>query len=171
MIRRLMLLRHGKSDWNSGAARDFDRPLAPRGRKAVPKMAQWAQSNSCLPEMIVSSPAWRALETARLFAKHIRLPEQQLQTRECLYPGNGSTLLDMARASNEDTKALMLVGHNPGMDHALMMLCGLALPRTASGKLMTTATLAVIEFELESWAQLAAPAVLRWLIRPRDLQG
>ena len=69
MSKRLILIRHAKSDWGNPSVRDFDRPLNKRGNANAPEMGQRMVSQNIYPELIVSSPALRALTTAKYFAK------------------------------------------------------------------------------------------------------
>ena len=85
MSRALLILRHGKSDWDSGAADDFHRPLAKRGRKAVKRMAQWLRAHGELPARIVSSPATRARETTLRFCRHAGLADSIVVWDEAIY--------------------------------------------------------------------------------------
>jgi phosphohistidine phosphatase len=66
MSRELLLLRHAKSDWETGALDDFDRPLAKRGRKEAPGVGEWLLREGLVPDLVISSPAERAKETASL---------------------------------------------------------------------------------------------------------
>ena len=65
-MRRLMLLRHAKSDWTAPGARDHDRPLSPRGREAAPKMGAYMARHALVPDLIVASTATRVSETLDL---------------------------------------------------------------------------------------------------------
>ena len=75
MTRELLVLRHGKSDWTTDAPTDFERPLAPRGRKAAKRMGQWLRQNKLLPDHIVSSTAKRAKQTTLRACKFADIPE------------------------------------------------------------------------------------------------
>jgi phosphohistidine phosphatase len=142
---RLMLMRHAKSDRSDPGARDFDRPLTSRGRKAVPQMAKWLRKEGFAPGAILSSPAVRARETALLLARELGLRESEVAWDEDIYDADLATLLRVIRRRAETD--LLLVGHNPGFDDLLCHLCGEPPSRDVEGKLLTTAAIAALEFD------------------------
>ena len=170
MSKLIMLLRHGKSDWESAARTDFDRPLARRGRRAVPQMADWASDQGWVPQQIFSSPALRARQTAELFASRLALDESILQLVPGLYPGGPGVMAELIESASEASQCVMLVGHNPSMDSMLYRLCGPELPFNRAGKLMTTAAIAVIDTKNDSWT-MTNPGDCRLLelMRPKSL--
>jgi len=162
MPRTLYLLRHAKSSWDSPAARDFDRPLASRGEKAARLMGNWMEAQGILPKLIVSSPALRAQQTIENVATQLALPPDTIRYDERIYMADPDTLLDLLAELPDDETSIMLVGHNPGLDDLLFQLCGNDLPLSDSGKLMTTATLAIIQLH-ENSGQLID------IIRPKEI--
>ncbi|NNE94870.1 MAG: histidine phosphatase family protein, partial [Acidimicrobiales bacterium] len=93
MMIELLILRHAKSDWST-AQRDFDRPLAPRGQRAAPKMAQWLDDNDLPPDRILSSSAVRARQTADFVIEHFGLTENEVTFSDELYLAGSDTWLD-----------------------------------------------------------------------------
>jgi phosphohistidine phosphatase len=142
---RLMLMRHAKSDRSDPGARDFDRPLTGRGRKAVPQMAKWLRKEGFAPGVILSSPAVRARETALLLARELEIRESEIAWDEDIYDADLATLLRVIRRRTETD--LLLVGHNPGFDDLLCHLCREPPSCDGEGKLLTTAAIAVLEFD------------------------
>jgi len=142
---RLTLMRHAKSDRSDPAARDFDRPLTGRGRKAVPKMAKWLRGEGSRPELILSSPAVRTRDTAVLLARALGVKKSEIAWDEDIYDADLAALLRVIRRRGETD--LLIVGHNPGLDDLLCHLCREPPPRDEGGKLMTTAAIAVLEFD------------------------
>lgn len=167
-MRELLLLRHGKSDWNV-PVRDFARPLKKRGRRGATLIGKWLLSQQCIPEQILSSPAERTMETASRCGQAMGLPESRIDTHPELYLAELNTLLKILTEYWESSQRLMIVGHNPGLDAVLTHLAATPpLPRE-DGKLMTTACLARLEFPDTLKSPLSASAELRQLIRARDL--
>ena len=167
MSRELLILRHAKSSWNSGADSDFERPLAPRGTRNTEQLAKYMFEQGIQPDLTLCSAAVRAQETAQLALS--QFPGARIEFRESLYHAGLATLVNSIREQDNDLERLMLVGHNHGMDQLLVYLCKEELTLTSSGKLMTTAALARIECR-SSWAELAPETCnLDSLLRPSDL--
>ena len=139
-----MLLRHAKSDWDSGAADDFDRPLAKRGRGAAKRMAAWMMQHDIVPECVISSTAVRARETTAIVGDVLGLDAARIEYQDRLYLADVEELLAAARDCPKSAKSVMLVGHNPGLEDLLTYLCGDRVPTAANGKLLPTAALAQI---------------------------
>ena len=163
----LILLRHAKSDWHSGVAGDFARPLAPRGRKEAPRIGHWMQRNGIIPDLSVCSPATRTRET--LAAVNDKLGVVHIVYEDALYGASLRALLGLVEEYSRDCNNLMLTGHNPGMDELLRCLSRARPPLTETGKLMTTATLAVLGFTNAGSMSKAAAGELLHLIRPGDV--
>jgi phosphohistidine phosphatase len=149
-MRRLMLLRHGKSEWPDGV-KDLDRPLAQRGREAVPRVAQHMADEHLLPDLILVSPARRARETWELVAP--KLGEAPARSEPRIYESPPEHLLKVVREIAPEVRALLLVGHNPGMEELAKLLIGhgdrYAFARMA--RKYPTAALAVLDFAAEDW--------------------
>ena len=170
MSRELLLLRHAKSAWDTGVVDDFDRPLAKRGLKDAPRMGAWMLQQGIHPDYIVSSPAQRAKQTIFLVCDSDGIPQEKIHWDKRVYMADVSTLLAVLADSPRADKRVLLVGHNPGLDELLVYLCGKDLPRTASGKLMTTAGLARIELP-DDWNGLSSHCgTLLNLVRPKELE-
>ncbi len=141
----LILVRHAKSAWNTLAKTDFDRPLSKRGERDAPRMAQWLAGQGLKIERIISSPAERAQKTALAMARHNEVALNTIEWDSSLYMASSQALQKVAEQGLGEVNTLMLVGHNPGIEHCLLAYCPDA-PFTCNGKLMTTANIAVIEF-------------------------
>ncbi len=167
--RELLLLRHGKSAWDTAARSDFDRPLAARGQRDCPRIADWLAGEGLLPDRILSSPAHRAVETARIVAQRLGFDVAEIETDEQLYGADLTALLAALAALPSTTRRVLLVAHNPGLDALVAHLAGRCPKLAANGKLMTTAAVACFAMP-ESWEHLHAGAGdLTRLMRPKDL--
>lgn len=109
----LTLVRHAKSAWDYPELTDFERPLNERGRRDAPRMALRAQT---LPKVsrIISSPANRALTTARVFAEHLGIDFDAIHIEPRLYDASRKTLLEVVTRIEQNPPHVMLFGHNPG---------------------------------------------------------
>lgn len=114
-MKRLYLIRHAKSSWDNPALPDFRRPLNKRGKQDAPVMGQRLANQRELPELIVSSPAVRALVTAQTIADQIGYPIDQILEDPDIYEGTIATLLHVVHGVSDSHERAALVGHNPGL--------------------------------------------------------
>ena len=132
----LILLRHGKSDW-SGGEPDHLRPLAQRGRRQVPVAGRWLADNVGVIDLAVVSPAERTRETWRLASVELAVPPP-VREDDRVYAASPSALLGVVRELPGELAAVVLVGHNPGLEDLVANLTGRYVP-------MPTSALAVID--------------------------
>lgn len=168
-MRRLMLLRHAKAV-PQGEMADEARPLAPRGRRNMPSVAEFAVSNALLPDLALISPSQRTRETWELFLPAFAAPPpHRFEPR--LYAAPAERLLYLVQETADNVRALLLVGHNPGLEDLVQILVGSgetgALMRF--GGSMPTASLAVIELP-SNWAELEPQSGrLEFFVTPKSL--
>lgn len=152
----LILLRHAKSDW-SGNEVDFDRPLAPRGRRQAPEAGRWLAEHVARIDRAIVSPAQRARATWDLVAAELAEPPETHPEPQ-VYDASGDQLLDIVRSVDETVGTVVLVGHNPGLEDLAHRLVGQVR--------MPTSALAVIGVE-GTWSGTGeAPATLIAAGRP-----
>jgi phosphohistidine phosphatase len=152
MTRRLILMRHGKSDWATGAASDFDRPLNRRGEKDVPRMGAWLRKQGLVPDRIVSSPALRARQTALLAAVSLGYPEDRIEWRREIYEAGCERLLDLLGRLQPPVPLTLMVGHNPGFEDLIEHLAA-ANPLAGEDKALPTAAMVGLELP-DDWTRL-----------------
>ncbi len=168
MTRELLILRHGKSDWDAGTD-DFNRPLTDRGKRGAQRIATWLMQHDLVPDYVISSPAERAVETARKTCKAMGLGGDDVHTDRAVYLATQQELLDVLARCPSDARRIMLVGHNPGLEDLLEYLSSTSISIPEDGKLLPTAALARLEIP-ETWQDLAAQcAKLKDLVRPANL--
>lgn len=120
--RRLILLRHAKSAWPGDVA-DHERPLAPRGRRDAPAAGRWLRKAGLAPDLVLCSTARRARETWQLAEENLGAdPETVFEQR--VYGASSAELLDLARQTPADIGTLLIVGHDPAMQRAVLELAG-----------------------------------------------
>lgn len=168
--RRLILMRHAKSDWSDGQLLDFERPLAARGKKAAKHMGKWLKHQHYHVDRIICSPALRTKQTAQCVANQLGLPHDDMTMDDSLYEASLDALLAMLEKNHHPAQTLLLIAHNPGLDQLLCYLCREIPPTNHSGKLMTTAAIAVLSYD-DNCSDIFAPrqARLECLVRPREL--
>ena len=114
-MRRLSLLRHGKSSWDNPGLADHDRPLNSRGKRDAPAMGKLLHTRGFRPQLIISSTANRARTTAALVAAELGIDTNQIRETEALYLASPAEMLAVADQLAGDKRDILLVGHNPGM--------------------------------------------------------
>jgi len=171
MPRHLLIMRHAKSDWDNGAATDFERPLSKRGQHDAPLMGKWMDTQGLKPDHILSSPATRAKKTAALVCESLDIPISKIEWNQRIYEASLHDLLNILQEQPPDTKMVLLVGHNPGMDELVSYLCGNDTQRLPYGSLMPTAALAHLSMP-DDWTALKSDcAQLHSLTRPKDIKA
>ncbi len=144
----LLLLRHGKSDWDAGTD-DYHRPLKNRGKRGAQRMGTWLWQQGLVPDHIISSPATRARETAYKACKSMGLGVADVHLDERVYLPTTGALMDMLRACPSTAQRVMLVGHNPSLEDLLTRLVSDAVVIPDDGKLLPTSTLARLELQCD----------------------
>ena len=114
-MKRLYIIRHAKSDWTNENLDDFDRPLNKRGKKNAPFMGKILRKKDVVPDLIISSPAYRARTTAVKIAKEIGYYED-IMFNEYIYEADLGTLLDIVNFIEDEYDDVFIIGHNPGLN-------------------------------------------------------
>jgi phosphohistidine phosphatase len=161
---RLMLFRHGKSDWNSNARGDRDRPLNARGERAAAIMGLVLRRMGEIPALIVSSPAVRAESTAAL-ARISGGWGTRLEIADELYGAGPDAALAVAARCGSDAERLMLVGHEPTWS--------LLAERITGGRItVKTATVLAFDLNAATWPNAEqASGSLAFALHPRMFDG
>ena len=159
-MRRLMLLRHAKTENDAPSGRDQDRRLDKRGRNNAAEIGGWIGRHPPFPDAVLVSPAIRARQTWEIAweAMKDQVPQPQVELVPDLYGADPSQLLQSVReASAADPRRLMLVGHNPGMHELALALAGSgdAAARKALAENLPTSGLAVFDFAVNDWQDVA----------------
>jgi phosphohistidine phosphatase len=169
-VKQLLILRHAKSSWDDSALPDFDRPLAPRGLKTAPLMGRELARRGWLPDLVLVSPALRTRDTWRLVSQE--LPKNvPAQFAEELYEAAAGAIL--ARVRQARATSVLVIGHNPGLQHFALRLAGPGSDESVFKKIEAKfPTAALARFTLhEDWGNLDfGGARLTHCVRPRDLE-
>lgn len=148
-MKKIILVRHGKAIDNRDDMHDFKRTLIHKGEKESELMARAFKKESFKPDLIISSPADRALETAHIYARKMGYPVQHIHLEDSLY-SNASvrSLLDIVRAINDEYVSVFLFGHNPSIsDFAMYLLPEFSFRIPKSG-------VVGMEFPVASWKEI-----------------
>jgi phosphohistidine phosphatase len=170
-MKTLTLLRHAKSTWDDPVARDFDRPLNPRGRRAAQTVAREMRAQALGFDKVLASPAARVIETLEEVGRGYGEALQPAFDQR-LYLASADALLDLVHATHDQVDRLLIVAHNPGLERLVLLLTepGSGELREQAEIKYPTATLAEISLPVERWAEVAEVCgTLTRFIRPRDL--
>ena len=159
-MRRLMLLRHAKTESEAPSGRDEDRRLDNRGHRDAAEIGSWIGHHPPFPDLVLVSHAMRAMQTWEIAWEAMKelVSEPEVELVPELYGADVSQLLETIRdASSADPKRLMLVGHNPGMHELVLALAGGGdrAGRKALTDNLPTSGLAIFDFDLDDWADVA----------------
>ena len=142
----LVLVRHAKSSWKDPTLDDRERPLNKRGERDAPEMGARLARRKHRPDLIVSSPAVRALQTARIIANKLGYARKEIVVEERLYGAGVVELLDVIRNADESVATLMLFGHNPGLTELANHLGPREIPN------LPTCGVLYLRFETDTWS-------------------
>jgi phosphohistidine phosphatase len=169
-VRRLYVLRHAKSSWDDPDLPDHLRPLAPRGRKAVAALARHMRATAVAPDLVLCSPAVRAVQTWEGVASGLPTGTA-VDVDDALYGAGAGDLLRRLRRLPPDVDSVLMVGHNPGLEELTLGLVGAgdpALRRRLETKFATGA-LATLDVP-GAWQDLRQGATtLVAFVLPREL--
>jgi phosphohistidine phosphatase len=160
-MRRLMLLRHAKTETDAPSGRDQDRRLDERGRRDAAQIGDWLADHPPFPDTVLVSHAVRARQTWDIAweAMKDRVPTPQVEILPELYGADPAQILESIRTATApaDPKQLRLVAHNPGMHEAALMLMGGGDPAGAKALAdnLPTSGLAIFDFDVKDWGDVA----------------
>lgn len=146
----VILVRHAKSSKDDPALADFERPLNDRGRRDAPMMAQRLQRAGLAPDLLVSSPALRAITTAHAFADVLRIGHEKISVQPRLYNASAGEILRVLQTTDERATEAWLFAHNPGISEAALRLAECPFDQ------MPTCACARIELKVKLWSEVLA---------------
>ncbi len=145
-MKTLLLARHGKSSWDNDSIDDFERPLNQRGLADAPVMAKRLNEMDIQVDRLITSDAIRAYSTAEIYAQALQI---QLMHEHSLYQASSYDIVAQAKKLQDHLSAVMLVGHNPGMQEAVDYFC------PGSIEDMPTCSIAIIRFDVAHWVAIS----------------
>lgn len=145
-MKKLFLIRHGKSDWSNILLDDFDRPLNKRGKNDVPLMANILKEKNISPDLILASPAKRTKTTAKIIAKNIAYL-QDIQYDENIYEASAKTIVNLIKEVDNQVNTFFLVGHNPSLNIFTSQFINFK-------KNIPTTGIIEIEFNCDNWRNI-----------------
>ena len=148
-MKRLYLIRHAKSSWDDPDLADYERPLNKRGKEEAPMMGKRLKKSKVQPDLILSSPAKRALKTAKIIAKELDFPKKRIVTDEAIYEAGVPALLSVIRNIDDAFQQVLFCGHNPGLTDLAQSLTNVQIDN------IPTCGVFCLDFDLPSWKEVA----------------
>lgn len=165
-MKNLLIIRHAKASWDQPGLGDFDRPLNKRGEHDAPLMGQFLAREGLRPDLILTSPAVRAVSTAYAIARKLDMDDANTVQEPSIYAADVSDLLDVVRGIDDSFTRVFLIGHNPGLHDLVFLLTGHALPNLA------TCGVASVELGVERWRHTSrGVGTLDRYVTPKSLNG
>lgn len=162
-MKKLIILRHGKSSWDNYNLGDFDRPLSERGERNAAEIGSFIKVKSGVPKLILTSSAVRALQTATIAAGSMDYQKENIQSDRILYLAWSDEILRRLSETPDDIDYCLLVGHNPGLTE-LINYFGVRLDNLPTG------SAACFEFDVSAWKNISRKNTkFRWIQLAREL--
>ena len=147
-MKKLYICRHAKSSWTFQGISDFDRPLNNRGTKDAPFIGKLLAEQKIKPDAIFSSPAKRAITTAKTIAKEIGYPVENIKKEDNIYEARLGFLIDFIQTLPDELNNIMIFGHNPGVTSLSNVLSNQHIEN------IPTSGVVELEFDFDKWREL-----------------
>ena len=147
-MKHLLLCRHAKSCWKDGTLADRDRPLNKRGKQNAPEMGRRLGQRGMEPDLVVSSPARRALDTAKLLAREWGIPAKKILVIDEMYDSYPAKLLRLIQGFDSRYDTVLMVGHNPEITILANILADLGIDNIPTGGIVA------LDFAFDSWGEV-----------------
>lgn len=174
-MRRLLLLRHAKTAPGGPGIDDHARKLTSRGRDDAPAIGRYMRKNKLEPDLILSSTSKRTIETVELVVGELK-SRPATEYLSALYLAEPETILSAVQSAPASAHCVLIVGHNPGMEHAAHILAREPVkPKErdyfdAIEEKFPTSALAVLDFDVKNWRDIEpGSGALADFVRPKDL--
>jgi len=158
MSKTLVIIRHGKSTWEYEGILDFDRPLKESGIFNTMSIAQKIRSLGITPDLIISSPANRALHTALIVARELLYPLENVRLNTTLYGESDNEILKLIKSIDNQFDRLFIFGHNP----VFTDLPNMFLSQTLEN--LPTSGAVVLQFEATSWMEIKKDKLVKEIV-------
>jgi phosphohistidine phosphatase len=160
-MKKLIVIRHAKSSWDYPELSDSERPLNKRGMRDAPRMGARLMKTGWIPDLMISSPARRAMDTARMISRELNYPEERIRREEKLYFGGIRGMQDVIRKLDDGHDRIMIFSHNPTIEGFIDQMVG------GFYEHVPTCAIAGIEFDVESWSAIGGNGKLLFFDYPK----
>lgn len=149
MPKKLLIVRHAKSDWGIPEVTDFNRPLNQRGNSNAKLMGEWLLKKSVFPQLMVSSPALRAINTAKLVATEVGYDLVKIEENKIVYNANCNALLNVINGFENQYDFIAIFGHNYGITDLVIYLTDAEIFN------IPTCGMVMIDFPFDDWKMIS----------------
>lgn len=164
-MKTLYLMRHAKSSWEEPGVSDVDRPLMPKGIKKTKLIVDFLLKRETLVDLMISSPAVRTFETAKIVAEGLNYPVNQIKTDRKIYDGYYDRVLDIIYSTPNDLNSLMIFGHNPTITNLANLFLHPGIEN------MSPSCLVCLSFNTDKWENIpSVEATQEFIVFPKMLQ-
>jgi len=158
----LYLVRHGKSSWGYENVSDMDRPLKNRGIRDAYEMSSRLINRGVLPDLMISSPAIRALHSCVIFASELKYPFNRIRIEEILYFSEESMIMNFIREISDAVSTMLVFGHNPIISNIANMFFKNQV------EYIPTTGIAKFIFKTNSWSKISKQNLIEeWYDTPK----
>jgi phosphohistidine phosphatase len=166
MSKKLLIIRHAKSDWGNAKITDFNRPINERGKTNAHVMGKCLYVKGVLPDAVISSPALRAITTAKIFSQELGYALEKIQQERLIYEANYTTLVKIISDFNNENEIVALFGHNNGItDLAIYLTDADIFNIPTSGMVMIT-------FPFDDWKMIGKNSgKVEFFDNPKDAES
>lgn len=162
----LYIVRHAKSAWDQTSLDDHERPLVEKGKKRTKKVIEYLVEKKVRVDLIISSDAVRAKDTAMIIAKGLSYPLRNIQLSASIYNSDLQTLVNYFYDLSDDVESLMIVGHNP----TFTSFANFFLDKKIDW--LSTSGIVCIEFETDKWENvLSAEKRTKFVVSPKIIKA
>jgi len=162
-MKTLVIVRHGAFDHSNPQIADVDRPLNREGRCQIEEVAKQFSALNLSPDLLVSSPAKRAVETAEIYENPLNISSEAIRIEENIFEAERAEILRVVQSFDDDAQTVILFGHHPGVTKLLHHLVDSEIEK------MSLASCAVLELSAESWRAVSfKKGTLVEYIEPRE---
>lgn len=164
-MKTLYIVRHAKSSWDHPGLADHERPILEKGKNRTALVRDYLIDNNCSVDLMISSHAVRANQTASIIAEGLGYPNENIQISTSIYHGSLDSIIDQLFELPDDVNSVMLFGHNP----TFTSLANYFIP----GKIdwLPTSAVVCIDFETDKWEDfINARKKVKFVVTPRLLK-
>jgi phosphohistidine phosphatase len=164
-MKTIYLVRHAKASWDEPGVSDADRPLIPKGVKNTKLIVDFLLKRESSIDLIISSPAVRAFETAKIVAEGLNYPVNKIKIDRKIYDGYYDRILDIIYGTSNDLNSLMIFGHNPTITNLANLFLHPGI------EAMPTSCIVCLSFLVDKWEEIPSnEAVREFIVFPKMLK-
>jgi phosphohistidine phosphatase len=164
-MKTIYLVRHAKASWDEPGVSDADRPLIPKGVKNTKLIVDFLLKRESSIDLIISSPAVRAFETAKIVAEGLNYPVNKIRIDRKIYDGYYDRILDIIYGTSNDLNSLMIFGHNPTITNLANLFLHPGI------EAMPTSCIVCLSFLVDKWEEIPSNEAIReFIVFPKMLK-